>query len=293
MRHFWRRFKPRAVGTEIALKPALVGSIWQQAVAHVDELFPGRQIRDDVLTRTIQSTWDKATSSNDPVLWLAALILQSPRASVAQEQMDEHPHGYRNRHERLFELIDFNDTLVSAVLALPESELPQFADVAKRAMDAFCKRVKSRCFSNEQFEAIVHGLSREIAVYRGAKAEGYEVSMTSRTQDALGIDMVIRDPASGRSINVDCKTHSAFYYRLKDLVHEGRMTTEESAIAEDKGYCRVVNGDDSQRVAIILWRIDEQTYGDIQAFSLADPARLGNALHDIIQAEGVPASPDL
>ena len=207
--------------------------------------------------------------------------------------MDEHPHGYRNRHERLFELIDFNDTLVSAVLALPESELPQFADVAKRAMDAFCKRVKSRCFSNEQFEAIVHGLSREIAVYRGAKAEGYEVSMTSRTQDALGIDMVIRDPASGRSINVDCKTHSAFYYRLKDLVHEGRMTTEESAIAEDKGYCRVVNGDDSQRVAIILWRIDEQTYGDIQAFSLADPARLGNALHDIIQAEGVPSSPEL
>lgn len=242
------------------------------------------------MERAIQSTRDQVNSSNDPVLWLAAMILQAPRAAVAQEQMDEHPHGYHNKQARLYELIDFNDTFVSAVLALPDDELPEFASEAKRAMDAFCKQVRARCFSNEQFDAITHGLSREIAVFRGVKAEGYDAQMTSRTQDAFGIDMVITDTTTGRSINIDCKTHSAFYYRLKDLLHEGRLTTEMVAHAEDSGYCHIVNTDDTREVSVVLWRIDEETYGDIENFSFADTTRLGEKLREILLAHGDIAS---
>lgn len=285
VRAHWRRFRPRNVLRIVSPKKART-ELWQRAREQVHEMFPGRQLRDDAIVHAIQSARDRANSTNDPLEWCIALILQAPRAAAAQEQMDQHPHGYRNKQARLMELIDFNDTYVSAVLASPEEELATFADEAKRALDAFCKQVRSRCLSNEQFEAITHGLSREIAVFRGVQAEGYEAHMTTRAQDAFGIDMVISDRELGRSVNIDCKTHSAFYYRLKDLIREGRLTVEESAIAEDQGYCRVVNGDETQRVAIVLWRIDQETYGDITNFSFADTTRLGEKLHEILLAHG-------
>lgn len=105
---------------------------WRAAREQVHTMFPGRQIRDDALTRAIQSAREQANTTNDPVQWCVALILQAPRAAVAQEQMDKHPHGYRAKQERLFELIDFNDTFVSAVLSMPEEEIATFADEAKK-----------------------------------------------------------------------------------------------------------------------------------------------------------------
>lgn len=287
LRHRWRQFRPRkslAKNVIRIVRPKTARTeLWQQARVHVHEMFPGRQIRDDALTRAIQSARDRATATNDPLWWCVALILQAPQAARAQEQMDQHPHGYHNKQERLYELIDFNDTYVSAVLSLPDDQLVHFADEAKRAMDVFCKQLRSRCFSDEQYEAITHGLSREIAVYRGVAQEGYDVRMTSRTDDAMGIDMVITDRESGVSINVDCKTHSAFYYRLKDLTREGRLTTEQAAIAEDKGYAWVVNRDDTRDVRIALWRIDEQTYGNIQNFSFASTTPLAEKLDEMIR----------
>ena len=277
----WKRFRPHVIQRTITPALRLRTSLWRQARERVDEMFPGRQLRDDALTRAIQSTRDQALSTNDPVLWYAALILQAPRAARAQEQMDQHTHGYHNREARLFELIDFNDTLVSAVLATPEGELSTFADEAKRAMDAFCKQVRTRCFSNEQYEAIVHGLSREIAVFRGAKAEGLEPHMTSRVEDALGIDMVITDPSNGRSVNIDVKTRSAYYYRLRDLVREGRITTEMAGTAEDQGYCPITNEDKLRTAHIVLLRVDEETYGAVQNFSFVSTTPLGEAIREL------------
>lgn len=280
----WRRFRPHIIRRTVTPKLHVRTDLWREAQGRVDELFPGRQLRDDAILRAIQSFKDQATNTNEPVLWCAALILQAPRAAMAQQQMDQHPHGYHNKHQRLFELIDFNDTYVSAVLSLPESELPTFADDAKRAMDAFCKQVRSRCFSNDQYEAIVHGLSREIAVFRGAKAEGYDVRMTSRVDDALGIDMVITDTRSGQSLNVDVKSRSAFYYRLRDLTREGRLTTEQAGVAEDVGYCWETNGDEVREEHIVLLRIDEETYGNVVNFSLAHSVVLAEKLHEIISS---------
>lgn len=287
IRRGWRRFRPRTVLHKNVLRivqPKHARTkLWQQAREQVHEMFPGRQIRDDAMIRAIRSARDRATTTNDPLWWCVALILQAPRAAAAQEQMDQHPHGYHNKQARLYELIDFNDTYVSAVLSLPEGQLPHFADEAKRAMDVFCKQLRTRCLSNEQYEAIVHGLSREIAVFRGAQAEGFRVHMTSRAEDALGIDMVITDPESGHSINVDCKTHSAFYYRLRDLTREGRLTTEQAAEAEDRGHAWVINRDDVRgEVRIAVWRIDQQTYGNIQYFSLESTTVLGQKIREML-----------
>ena len=218
--------------------------------------------------------------------WLRVLVLQAPQAALAQGQMDKHPHGYAARGERLYELIDFNDAFVSTVLALDAPLLPTFADEAKRLMDWFCKRVGVRGFSNEQYAAIVQGLSKEIAVFRGVQAEGLEARMTSRASDALGIDMVITDPASGKSVNIDCKAPSAYRHRIYDLLREGRLSEEEVTAAEMLGYIGEMNGHGSERTEVILWRIEKERYGDIQAFTFADTAVLGQTIRAILGTYG-------
>jgi len=253
----------------------------------MDILFPGKRVNEKNLEREIQSARDRAQATDDPVMWVVSLILQAPHAAKAQEQMDKHPHGYHDKQARLFTLIDFNDTFVSSVLSVPEHSLPSFVSNLKHAIDVFCARARTRPLTEKQYEAIVHGLSREIAVYRGAIKEGFDAQMTSRAQDAMGVDMIITDPSTGRSINVDCKTHSSYYYRLKELQREGRLSSHHAEIAEKVGYCAVVNGHDGQQVAIVLWRIDQETYGTIQDFSFADTARLGEMLRNIIYRHGV------
>lgn len=215
------------------------------------------------------------------------LILQTPRAALAQNQMDRHKHGYRNREKRLFELIDFNDTLVSAVLALDHSELTGFTVRIKQRMADFCKQLSTPMFTDEQFEAIVHGLSVEIAVYRAARADGLEAGMTSRTQDAFGIDMVIRDPETKRQINIDCKTPSAFHYRLKDLLRQKHITTDDFVLAEQQDYLTVMyHHEDEPAVPVTIVCIRPERVGDITDFSFADPALIGAFLRPILAVDG-------
>ena len=218
--------------------------------------------------------------------WLRALVLQAPQAALAQGQMDKHPHGYKARGTRLYELIDFNDAFVSTVLALDEPLLHGFSDEAKRLMDWFCKRVGVRGFSNEQYEAIVQGLSKEIAVFRGVQIEGLDAKMTSRTSDALGIDMVISDPNSGKMVNIDCKSPSAYRHRIYDLLREGRLSEEEVTAAEMLGYIGEMNGHGGERTEVIVWRIDRERYGDIRAFSFASTAVLGQTIRAILETYG-------
>ncbi len=219
--------------------------------------------------------------------WLRALVLQAPQAALAQIQMDKHPHGFAARSNRLYELIDFNDAFVSTVLTLDEPLLPGFAEEAKRLMDWFCKRVGVQGFSAEQYGAIVQGLSREIAVLRGVQAQGLAAHMTSRASDALGVDMVITDPVSGKSVNIDCKAPSAYRHRVYDLLREGRLSEEEVTAAEMLGYIGEMNGHGSDRTEVILWRIDKERYGEIQSFSFADTTVLGGTIRAILDTYGV------
>lgn len=218
--------------------------------------------------------------------WLMTLALQVPQAANAQRQMDAHPHGYRAKNERLYELIDFNDAFVSAVLALPEQEFSRFANETERLLQWFCKRVGVRSFSTEQYHAIVQGLSREIAVYKGVQAEGLQAAMTSRTSDALGIDMVISDPASGKSVNIDCKAPSSYRHRVYNLLHEGRLSEEEVDAAEQLGYIAELNGHGNQKAEIVVWRISTEEYGPIHNFHFDSTRQLGNAIHKIIETYG-------
>ncbi|QQS19048.1 hypothetical protein IPL68_03315 [Candidatus Saccharibacteria bacterium] len=218
--------------------------------------------------------------------WLRALVLQAPQAALAQGQMDRHPHGFSARGTRLYELIDFNDAFVSTVLALDEPLLARFSDEAKRLMDWFCKRVGVQGFSNEQYQAIVQGLSREIAVYRGVQVEGFVAQMTSRASDALGIDMVISDAASGKYVNIDCKAPSAYRHRVYDLLREGRLSAEEVTAAEMLGYIGEMNGHGGERTEVILWRIEKEHYGEITGFGFAETSELGKTIRAILDTYG-------
>jgi hypothetical protein len=274
----WRRFLPGKPVQVIA--PA--GDVFKGAFAAIMKLDTQRD-----LPRAI--AFQKQAANREPTAanLLALLILQAPRTARAQAQMDKHPHGYQNRKDRLYELIDFNDSYVSTVLALPESALAGFNEKLKATLDAFCKQADSRAFTDEQFEAITHGLSREIAVYRGALQQGLKVYMTSRASDAFGIDMQIEEPVSERYINVDVKTRSAFHFRLQELVSEGRMAPHEQTEADSKGYWEVTNRRGDLHVRIILLRIDHQELGDITNFTFANTDELGLLLRQIIHERGL------
>lgn len=218
--------------------------------------------------------------------WLMALVLQAPQAAIAQAEMDRYPHGFAARGERLNELIDFNDAFVSTVLSLDAALLPGFAEEAKRLMDWLCKRVGVRGFSEEQYGAIVQGLGREIAVYRGVQAEGLQVHMTSRAHDAMGIDMVISDPTTGTSVNIDCKAPSSYRHRVYDLRREGRLSDAEVAAAEELGYIGEMNGQGRDKVPVVLWKIDRERYGDIAAFAFPDTKPLGQTIQAILRVYG-------
>lgn len=218
--------------------------------------------------------------------WLRALILQAPHAVQAQAQMDKHRHGFHNKPLRVMELIDFNDAYVAAVLAMPSDQLRNFNDETKQLIDWFCKRVGAWSFSNEQFEAITHGLSREIAVYNAVRAAGFNAQMTTRSEDALGIDIHISDYTTGRHINVDTKTNSAFHYRLIELLSEGRMSDADINLAETRGYAAVYNGHGNEKVRVVLWRIDHTTLGEIRDFAFTNPRPLIGELGEIFASYG-------
>lgn len=229
---------------------------------------------------------DRGSGDTAAQAWLHALVLQAPHAAQAQAQMDHHKHGFRGKAERVLELIDFNDAYVATVLALNDEQRAQFNESTKRLIDWFCKRVGAWTFSNEDFAAIAHGLSREIAVYYAVNEAGFSARMTSRAEDAFGIDMYIGDDATGKRVRVDTKTSSAFHYRLIELFREGRLGQADIELAERNGYTAVINGHGDERLRVILWRIDHGTLGDITNFHFTSSHTLIEELRRIVNEYG-------
>ncbi len=297
MKPIWRRFRPQKNAQNTITPPRVYPSrddvsgkesVYSRAHAVIDQqgIGRGRLWRHHdahAFDGMIDSLRARAGSSGDSADWLAALVLQAPRAVDAQRSMDKHPGGFHNREARLFELIDFNDTYVSTVLALDEADYATFNDETKRLMDRFCKHVNAPCLTNEQWQAITHGLSREISVYRGTLRLGYQARMTSRREDAMGVDMVVTDD-EGHSINLDIKTRSSFHFRLIDLHREGRVSELEREEAEQFGHITVVNGHGNGAVVTTLLRIDEETYGRTIAFALERLEPLKTAIEQITKS---------
>lgn len=266
----WRRFKPKAVAV------------------------PGRTLPEGMRLKSIKSVEGSTRfaeivkslpSSDDRDIEAdrlqAQLLAQTPRAVLAQQQMDAHKHGYHHREKRLYELIDFNDTFVNLVLATHYHYLPGFAERLKHEMTRYCRRLKTPMFSDEQYDAIVRGLGREIAVYRSASYKGFDVRMTSRTDDAFGIDMIITQPSTQKVLNIDCKTPSAFRHRLEDLAHHGRIRDEDIALADEQGFITVMHRRDNDTVPVTLLCILPDRLGEIHNFTFDEPERLEEMLNSI------------
>jgi len=287
----WRRFRPRVTYDNSRHELyQLVQAEIQRAVPHMRRLnWQDDRWLNDAIKRLLAKAEQYPEGERNVAIastWIALTVLQSPRAARAQVQMDKHHGGYKERKARLFELIDFNDAFVSSVLALPEEYLAEFNQRLFIEMAAFCKKLRVSSFTAEQFEAINHGLSREIAVYRGAIAEGLGASMTSRVQDAKGVDMIITDPHSHRSINIDCKTSSSFHFRLVDRHRQGRMSDQAKLRCETQGYCSTINGKHEFAVDVVLVRIDTELLGKIHNFTFSDTSRLGILLRSALEDHG-------
>ncbi len=278
---FWRRFlPPKQISTDRAHEPAFAHALERIATLDVRTFAE----LDKAISR-FRKTMDQSSASE----WLALLILQAPRAAHAQTMMDEHPRGYHDREKRLYELIDFNDTYDSVLLKLSQAELIGFAARLRSEIDTFCEKLYTRGFSEEQFKAIDHGLSREVAVYRAAHDASMDVLLSSRTDDAFGIDMQVRDPQSGRYVNIDCKTASSYYFRLKDMVHSGRLSEAAMALGEQQGWCEIFHRAKRERVQakIILLRIDQDDLGEIHDYRFVDERKMMARLREIIAARGL------
>lgn len=290
----WRRFLPpkklwRAKGK---LNDPTMGEptgMYAEARLLADDLL--RQVRSKKRDTIYKQAADavkilRAFSHPDSVQLLALLILQAPQAARAQDDMDRHRGGYSNRQARVYELIDFNDTFVSLVLSVPAEEHEVLADRIWNEITNFCEKYHAMSFREEQFDAIVHGLSREIAVYQGARAEGLHARMTSRVQDARGIDMIITDPMTRRSIEVDCKTKSSFHFRLLHLEQKRRIDEEYRMRCELAGFCPIAGGPRSEQSHTILLRIATDELGPIHDFSFEDTRPLGERLRVAIAEHG-------
>jgi hypothetical protein len=305
-RHHWRKFRPRnryRGGREYNYRnhrldkqrmveqerPVFVCSstdIFDCAEQQVVDLLQRRpEVRD--LDRDIPRLVNKFEKTKNPLDGIAAILAQAPRASLAQVQMDAHPHGYRDKQARLLELIDFNDAIDSTVLSLEPEKRQVFSERMKQAADRMCKRVGSPCFTNEQWEAIIRGLGREIAVYLAAKNSGFYVYMTNRTQDALGVDLQVQDPESRRYINIDIKAPSAFRYRLEQLLKENRITEKQLLDADEKSYASVVNGHGKHRVNVVLLSTLPDKFGEVENFEFLDSAPMRDMLNHLIREYGL------
>lgn len=263
----WRRFLPKR-------KPkVIVQNItgYRQTVRSVEDA--------NRLIDEMRSLGVPATKTEQQGNYRQQLLLQTPRAALAQIQMDTHKHGYHNREKRLFELIEFNDTFVNFVLTTPHEQLPGLANSLKRDMTEFCNKLRTPMFSDEQFDAIVRGLSREIAVYRTAKYHKFGARMTSRADDAFGIDIVITQPETGKELNIDCKTPAAFRHRLEDLVHHGRISEQELLKGDAQSFLTVVHRRGEERVPVTLFCILPDLLGEISDFTFDEPDKLKNALN--------------
>lgn len=232
----------------------------------------------------LQKKFDRTGNALDG---LSSIFAQAPRASLAQIQMDKHPHGYHDKQARLLELIDFNDAIDATILSLSPEQRRQFAQRVKQGADRMCRRVGAPCFSNEQWEAIMRGLAREIAVYLAAKNSGFYVYMASRTQDALGVDIQVQDPQSRRYINIDIKSPSSFRHRLEQLVKEHRMSERELLVADEKSYANVLNGHGANRVKVVLLSTLPDMFGDVQDFEFVDQKPMREMLGFLIQNYGL------
>lgn len=256
------------------------------AEAAVVELLQRRPQEHD-LDRFIDRFQKRFQVTNDPYDGIVSLLIQAPRAVFAQRAMDAVHGGYRNKHERRFELIDFNDTIVSTILGMPDSLREQFETTVKQAIDRICKRVGAPCFTNEQWTAIIRGLTREVALYLAAKDSGFHAWMTDRAHDALGIDLQIQDPETKRYVNIDVKTPSAFRYRMETLMHEGRLTERELMEGDERGYIIEYSGHGFERARIVVLAILPERYGDLRDWRFVNTEPIRHTLNQLIRDEGI------
>ncbi|HTK39355.1 MAG TPA: hypothetical protein VL362_00650 [Patescibacteria group bacterium] len=283
----WHRFRPRLRGRLDDATLYEEASVYLKAREIMELALREASRRGSALTRNEQAVhYLKQHLTNQPEYLLATTILLAPAAAEAQRQMDKHQGGYKNREKRLFELIDFNDSFVDTVLALDKTTLETFTVRFRTEVDAYCERCGVSPFDDKQFDAIVHGLSREIAVYRAAEQLGYRVKMTSRVQDSMGIDMIITDPASKKSLNIDVKTHSSFHFRLLDLEHQRRIDEQKRLDCELAGYCTIRNGNNRHSVETMLLRIATDRLGPIRHYEFVDTTEFAKLLHSAIEHQG-------
>lgn len=285
-RHGWRRFRPASLSLMVRAPRETTQKTARSTIEEAEKIAMRRIRQNPIIDQAVELLRDQIVLSPRPERLVALALLLTPQASRAQSMMDAHKHNFHDRKARLFELIDFNDAFVSAVLECID-ELDDFSEQFRAAQKRLAKKYHTALFTDGQWDAIEHGLSREVAVFLAAKNAGFDALMTSRTDDAFGIDMQVRDRATGMYVNIDCKTHSSFFFRLKALVRERRLNRREALHAQELGFCAIENCRDDHCARVVLLRIDHTQLGDIVHFQFTDETKIIGLLKTVIETYGM------
>jgi hypothetical protein len=97
----------------------------------------------------------------------------------------------------------------------------------------------------------------------------------------------VRDPESGRYINLDVKTPSSFRHRLEDLVQEGRLTDHELIEADERSYAIETNGHNGGSVQVIVLCMLPDTFGEFGHFRLQNSEPMRQMLNFLIREYGL------
>lgn len=228
---------------------------------------------------------DKAEGEELTSLLLALLIVQSPQAAKAQQLMQKRGIKFSKREDRLHELISFNDTFVDLILSF--KEIPRdIKDNIFYEIHRICGITRTHSFSYKDYGAISKGLEREIALYRAVEHAGFEVRMTSRIADGLGVDMQISEKGSGLQVNVDCKTESSYRFRLQALARQGRVRQSAFLKADEEGYVFFSVGRGKEAIPVVLMRLDEKLTGGVEEFRFRNEDSVGAIIQVLIEKYG-------
>ena len=97
----------------------------------------------------------------------------------------------------------------------------------------------------------------------------------------------VRDPETGRYINVDVKTPSSFRHRLEDLVQQGRLTEQELLLADERSYVVETNGKNGGSIQVIVLCILPDKFGEFGHFRLQNSEPMRQMLNFLIREYGL------
>ncbi|HSE61605.1 MAG TPA: hypothetical protein VLA88_04910 [Candidatus Saccharimonadales bacterium] len=180
------------------------------------------------------------TTSHVTANRVALVTLEMPQTAAAHGRLEEGNSASRaDRTTDKLTVSRFNQNLAEAMAYMPPSMLATFpTELRRRSSDLLRDEWHVATLANDNYNRIISGISREVALWRAAEAElpeGWEIVGATPEEDLRGTDIIIYD-ADDNELRLDSKTDTGFNRAVKKQYDDGYMTAAEAEAATTNGY---------------------------------------------------------